>query len=187
MLLEAGPLGENSVASFIADASSPTPSGSSPGLAKPTGHHSGLAPGPLAGIILGTVIFLCATGGFCFLIFKKKLSETRLDLDLDGLEVGATPPGFDHVRNVELEAEPSKSELWTIINTPEFGGSNTRAASLGKGQERPGLESAIEEAASECLKQNPTTGDRQGAEASSANLVETGRETSRLRDVSTVE
>lgn len=128
MLLQAGPLGENTVTSSNTAVSSSSLNPSSSNLSVHA-EQSGLATGSIVGIVIGILIFLCGIGGFFFLLYRRKFSRRKLDVDADGLEVVEGPKEVDHVRNVELEAPPpeKRSELWASTNTHELGDTNDKS------------------------------------------------------------
>lgn len=115
MLAQAGPLADQTIPVASVATETPTSSGtdSTTSTALPRDLIAGIVLGSLAGL------FLVITSIFC-LCKRRARKHPSKEPSSEGLEVGEAPPGFGHVRNVELGGESKKKELWTNRNTTEL-------------------------------------------------------------------
>lgn len=124
LLARAGPMGESTIDFWRAAVTSNTVSGSTilPATSTtttalqteiPAGELTGGSKRLSSGAISGIVVGFAAVLGILFGIFllRKRRNRSKLLTQSDGLEVGLPPPGYEHVRNVELDAEARRSEL----------------------------------------------------------------------------
>ena len=122
----AGPLGNQTVLAFASQATNTkslsvqaSSSSSSTQAPSGSGDHR-MAPGVLAGIVIGVLAAFGFIVGVALWALKRHRAKTKHERNIspDGLEVDNS--GIEHGPKAELSAESQTAELWTSMNTTEL-------------------------------------------------------------------